>query len=186
MSIITVENLTFSYASGYDNIFENVSFQIDTDWKLGFIGRNGRGKTTFLKLLQGKYEYSGKIVSSVQFDYFPYDIEDKTKLTEDILREICPTAEEWRIMRELSYLDVNCDCLSRPFNTLSHGEQTKVLLAALFLNEGRFLLIDEPTNHLDTQARALSVGVFTQEKKLYSYISRQAFIRRLRRPYSVH
>lgn len=47
MSMIQVENLTFSYPSGYDNIFENVSFQIDTDWKLGFIGRNGRGKTTF-------------------------------------------------------------------------------------------------------------------------------------------
>ena len=35
----------------YDNVFEHVSFQIDTDWKLGFVGRNGRGKTTFLNLL---------------------------------------------------------------------------------------------------------------------------------------
>ncbi len=61
MSIIKVENLTFSYASSYDNIFENVSFQIDTDWKLGFTGRNGRGKTTFLNLLQGKYKYDGKL-----------------------------------------------------------------------------------------------------------------------------
>ena len=52
--MIRVENLTFAYPSGYDNIFENVSFQIDTDWKLGFVGRNGRGKTTFLNLLQGK------------------------------------------------------------------------------------------------------------------------------------
>ena len=40
MSMIKVENLTFSYPSGYDPIFENVSFQIDTDWKLGFVGRN--------------------------------------------------------------------------------------------------------------------------------------------------
>ena len=170
MSIIKVENLTFSYASSYDNIFENVSFQTDTDWKLGFIGRNGRGKTTFLKLLQGKYEYSGKIVSSVRFDYFPYDIDDKTKLTEDILLEICPTAEEWRIMRELSYLDVNYDCLYRPFNTLSNGEQTKVLLAASFLNEGRFLLIDEPTNHLDTQARKL-LSEYLRKKKSFILIS---------------
>ncbi len=170
MSIIKVENLTFSYASSYDNIFENVSFQIDTDWKLGFIGRNGRGKTTFLKLLQGKYEYSGKIVSSVRFDYFPYDIDDKTKLTEDILLEICPTAEEWRIMRELSYLDVNYDCLYRPFNTLSNGEQTKVLLAASFLNEGRFLLLDEPTNHLDTQARKL-LSEYLRKKKSFILIS---------------
>lgn len=51
MSIINVTNLTFAYDGSYDNIFENVSFQIDTDWKLGFTGRNGRGKTTFLNLL---------------------------------------------------------------------------------------------------------------------------------------
>ena len=56
MSVIKIENLTFSYSSACDNIFDNVSFQLDTDWKLGFTGRNGRGKTTFLKLLQGKYE----------------------------------------------------------------------------------------------------------------------------------
>ena len=43
MSIINVSNLTFAYESSYDNVFENVSFQIDTDWKLGFTGRNGRG-----------------------------------------------------------------------------------------------------------------------------------------------
>jgi ABC-type Mn2+/Zn2+ transport system ATPase subunit len=48
MSLINVSNLTFAYEGSYDNIFENVSFQIDTDWKLGFTGRNGRGKTTFL------------------------------------------------------------------------------------------------------------------------------------------
>ncbi len=51
MSLINVSNLTFSYPGSFDNVFENVSFQIDTDWKLGFTGRNGRGKTTFLKLL---------------------------------------------------------------------------------------------------------------------------------------
>ena len=57
MSMIRVENLTFAYPSSYDNIFENVNFQIDTDWKLGFIGRNGRGKTTFLSTnTMGKYK----------------------------------------------------------------------------------------------------------------------------------
>lgn len=69
------------------------------------------------------------------------------------MQEICPLAEEWELMRELSYLDVDVDVLWRPFETLSNGEQTKVLLAALFLNEGHFLLIDEPTNHLDAKAR---------------------------------
>lgn len=170
MSIIKVENLTFSYPSDYDNIFENVSFQIDTDWKLGFIGKNGRGKTTFMNLLQGKYEYGGKIISSVKFDYFPYFVRDKNILTANILNEICPTAEEWQLIRELSYLNVDCDVLYRPFNTLSNGEQTKVLLAALFLNEEHFLLIDEPTNHLDTQAREL-LSAYLQRKKSFILIS---------------
>ena len=79
MSMIQVEHLTFSYDGSYDTIFEDVSFQIDTDWKLGFIGRNGRGKTTFLNLLLGRYEYQGKIHSPVQFDYFPFSVPDLTE-----------------------------------------------------------------------------------------------------------
>ncbi|MCH5191010.1 MAG: Lsa family ABC-F type ribosomal protection protein [Oscillospiraceae bacterium] len=170
MSLIKVESLTFSYPSSYDNIFEDVSFQMDTDWKLGFVGRNGRGKTTFLNLLLGKYEYAGNIASSVQFDYFPYPVEDKSRLTQDILSEICPLAEEWELMRELSYLEVNSDVLWRPFDTLSNGEQTKVLLAALFLNEGHFLLIDEPTNHLDIGAREM-VSAYLNKKKGFILVS---------------
>lgn len=170
MSMIKVENLTFAYPSSYDNIFENVSFTIDTDWKLGFIGRNGRGKTTFLNLLLGKYEYNGKIISSVQFDYFPYQVDDKSRLTEDILKTIAPTAEEWEFMRELSYLEADVDILYRPFCTLSNGEQTKALLAALFLNENHFLLIDEPTNHLDTKARE-TVAAYLKKKKGFILVS---------------
>ena len=170
MSMIKIENLTFSYPTSYDNIFENVSFQVDTDWKLGFVGRNGRGKTTLLNLLLGKYEYSGKIYSSVQFDYFPYPVADKTKFTNEIFFEIAPAAEEWELMRELSYLDVEADVLYRPFETLSNGEQTKVLLAALFCNEGHFLLIDEPTNHLDVKAREM-VAAYLKKKKGFILVS---------------
>lgn len=168
--MIKVDNLTFSYPGSGDNIFENVSFQINTDWKLGFVGRNGRGKTTFLKLLLGKYEYSGKIISSVQFDYFPYEVPDKSEMTENILHRICPLAEDWELMRELSLLDVCADVLYRPFETLSNGEQTKTLLAALFLNEGHFLLIDEPTNHLDISARKI-VSAYLQKKKSFILVS---------------
>mgnify|MGYP001623703066 FL=1 len=132
MAMIKIENLTFSYPTSYDHIFENVNFQVDTDWKLGFVGRNGRGKTTFLNLLLGKYEYSGKIISSVQFDYFPYPVTDKSRLTRKILQGICPFAKEWEFMRELSYLEVDADVLWRPFETLSDGEQTKFCLRAFF------------------------------------------------------
>ena len=132
MSMIQVENLTFSYPSGYDNIFENVSFQIDTNWKLGFIGRNGRGKTTFFNLLLGKYEYQGKIKSSVQFDYFPYVIADKNRLTEDILFEICPFAERWEIIRELSYLEVHEDVILNSFQYFRVENRQKCYLQHYF------------------------------------------------------
>jgi lincosamide and streptogramin A transport system ATP-binding/permease protein len=155
MSLINVVNLSFAYEGSYDNIFENVSFQIDTDWRLGFTGRNGRGKTTFLNLLLGKYEYSGTIASSVDFEYFPYEVSDPELYTIDIIKEVSPNSQDWEIMREMSYLDVSDDVLYRQFFTLSKGEQTKALLAALFLKQNSFLLIDEPTNHLDSGARMI-------------------------------
>lgn len=170
MSMIKVQDLTFSYPGSFENIFEGVSFQIDTDWKLGFIGRNGRGKTTFFQLLLGKYEYSGKIISSVEFNYFPYPVSDPNKLTYEVLDEICPQAEDWEFLREISYLNVDAEVMYRPFNTLSNGEHTKVLLAALFLNDGQFLLIDEPTNHLDTDGRKI-VSDYLRKKKGFILIS---------------
>lgn len=170
MSMINVVNLTFAYEGSYDDIFENVSFQIDTDWKLGFIGRNGRGKTTFLNLLLGKYEYSGTISSSVKFEYFPYEVKDKRVDTLDAVHEICPECEDWEVIKEISLLDVDPEVLYRPFETLSNGEQTKVLLAALFCGGGRFLLIDEPTNHLDVAARKV-VGDYLKRKKGFILVS---------------
>ncbi|OBY76334.1 Lsa family ABC-F type ribosomal protection protein [Paenibacillus sp. KS1] len=155
MSLIKVTNLTFAYDGSYDNIFEHVSLQIDTNWKLGFTGRNGRGKTTFLNLLLGKYEYSGTISSNVSFEYFPFHVEHKEKYTFDVVADIYPDYEHWQLMREFSLLKLSEDVLYRPFDSLSNGEQTKVMLAVLFLKENSFLLIDEPTNHLDLHARKL-------------------------------
>ncbi|MDR1062290.1 MAG: ABC-F type ribosomal protection protein, partial [Clostridiales bacterium] len=153
MSQIGVSHLTFAYDGSYDNIFTDVSFRIDTDWKLGFCGRNGRGKTTFLKLLMGEYECGGAIAASVDFEYFPYPVADPSQSALDILAAIAPGAPLWKIQKELSKLAVAEDALCRPLDTLSNGERTKVLLAGLFLRENSFLLIDEPTNHLDMAAR---------------------------------
>lgn len=164
MAEINVTNLTFYYEGSYDNIFENVSFQIDTDWKLGFIGRNGRGKTTFLNLLLGKWEYKGSIKSSVTFDYFPYEVGDKTKNSIEIVEEIFPEYDFWKVCRELNLLQVDADVFYRSFDTLSNGEQTKLMLAILFSKENNFLLIDEPTNHLDMPTRDLVMEYLNQKK----------------------
>ena len=169
MSLIHISNLTFSYGGSYDTIFDDVSFQMDTNWKLGFTGRNGCGKTTFLRLLSGKLEYRGSISAPVSFDYFPFPIADKTLTTLEVAQGIAEF-EPWQLERELSLLQVAEDVLSRPFETLSNGEQTKVLLAVLFLQQDHFLLIDEPTNHLDQAAREI-VGNYLRSKRGFILVS---------------
>ena len=170
MSQISVSNLTFSYEGSFENIFENVTFNIDTDWKLGLIGRNGKGKTTFLKLLQGKYKYSGTISKTVDVDYFPFEVSNKEKQVSEIINEIAPQAEEWEINKELNLLDTDNEIIHRRFNLLSGGEQVKVLLVSLFLKGNNFLLIDEPTNHLDIKTRNNLVS-YLQKKKGFILVS---------------
>lgn len=167
MSQITVNNLTFAYEGSYDTIFENVSFQLDTDWKLGLIGRNGRGKTTLLKLFMGACKYEGKIAASVPFEYFPIHVEDEDACPGDALTADIPL---WKLQRELSLMETDEGLLYRPFYTLSGGEKTKVMMAALFARETDFLLIDEPTNHLDQQARQ-QMGEYLRKKKGFILVS---------------
>lgn len=167
MAQISVSNLTFCYEGSFDNIFENVSFLIDTDWKLGFIGRNGKGKTTFLNLLMGKLsEYQGHISTSVVFDYFPYQITEQQmeQCSTEFMELLKPGCELWRVICELEKLHLGAEVLYRPFRTLSHGERTKVMLAVLFCGENDFLLIDEPTNHLDQESRDIVKGYLRQKK----------------------
>ena len=70
MSLIQITDLTFAYEGSFDNIFEHVNLQLDSTWRLGLTGRNGRGKTTLLRLLMGELEYQGKISATVDFAYF--------------------------------------------------------------------------------------------------------------------
>lgn len=217
MSLISINQLTFYYDGSPDYIFEDLTVQIDTDWKLGLVARNGRGKTTFLKLLISsvksrtssselnaskgdvrnkavcnnevernalstigfksakadmgdKYEYRGSITSPVEFDYLPFEIKDISRMTLDLLEDIYPSCELWKICRELTLLRVETDVLYRPFDTLSNGERTKVMLAVLFSIEHKFLLIDEPTNHLDMEARK-TVSEYLNRKKGFILVS---------------
>lgn len=172
MAQINVTDLTFCYEGSFDNIFERVSFSIDTNWKLGFIGRNGKGKTTFLNLLLGKYEYRGSISTSTVFDYFPYQLTaEQVKCPAiEFCEEIKPGCEQWRIICELEKLGLDAEVLYRPFETLSHGERTKVMLGILFSGENDFLLIDEPTNHLDKESRE-QVKNYLNSKKGFILVS---------------
>ena len=133
MSMINVNGLTFGYDGSGENLFEDVSFRLDTDWRLGFTGRNGRGKTTFLKLLLGEYEYTGTISASVEFEYFRYTVPDAQADILSLAYSIADGFEQWELERELSLLGLPDDILYRAFSTLSMGERTKVLLALMFI-----------------------------------------------------
>ena len=215
MAQIKVSDLTFCYEGSYDNIFEHVNLQIDSDWRCGLIGRNGKGKTTFLKLLTGAYEYSGAITGPMESVYFPYTLpgearkpqssmhygilegrtlSDETRqsrkgmpnsilgeeafpnpdrsfqTTMELLEELNPDYELWKVCRELDQLSVDPEVLNRSFHTLSGGEQTKILLALLFSGENRFLLIDEPTNHLDMEGRE-KTAEYLRKKKGFLLVS---------------
>lgn len=172
MARIGVNNLTFYYEGSFDNIFEEVSFSIDTDWKLGFVGRNGKGKTTFLNLLLGKYEYTGSISTNAAFDYFPYPLreEDMERPAAELAEGWKAGAEQWRVFCELNKLGLDGEVLYRPFATLSFGERAKVMLAVLFSGENDFLLIDEPTNHLDRESRE-AVKEYLAGKKGFILVS---------------
>lgn len=169
MGTISIKQLTFGFDSQEQLLFDHTNLTIDTHWKLGLLGRNGRGKTTLLRLLQNQLPYSGTITHGQTFVYFPMAINDPQQLTYHVLQESGDVAL-WRLERELNLLQIAPDVLWRPFNTLSGGEQTKVRLARLFVDEENFPLIDEPTNHLDITSRG-HVASYLQQKTGFIVVS---------------
>ncbi len=156
MPLINIKDMTFGYdGSGY-NLFNNVTFALDTDWKLALAGRNGRGKTTFLKLLRGELPHSGTITGVPETVMFP--------------SEEMPDAEEWKVRKELNLLGADPDIMWRPMDTLSGGERTKLMLANLFATDGIYPFIDEPTNHLDRQGREV-IAQYLSSKRGFILIS---------------
>ena len=156
MSLINIRNLTFGYDGSDKVLFDDVSIGIDTEWRLGLAGRNGRGKTTFLQLLQGKLPYSGTITGVPQTVTFPC--------------EELPDFEDWKIRKELNLMNADPDIMYRPMETLSGGERTKLMLAGLFATDGLYPMIDEPTNHLDRKGRE-KVAEYLSSKNGFILIS---------------
>ena len=71
MSYIQLDHITYTYPSGLAPVFENLTLHLDTDWKLGVIGRNGMGKSTLFRLLTGELKGDGRISSDLRFIHFP-------------------------------------------------------------------------------------------------------------------
>ena len=164
MSQIQINNLSFAYPGQIECVFKNVNLNLDTNWKLGLIGRNGSGKTTLLKLLLGNLESQGTISKNVRFEYFPYEIKNENELTIDIANKILPNIEEWELIKELNLIKLDDSILYRNISTLSGGEKIKFLLICSFLKDNMFLLIDEPTNHIDEESKTSLIEYLKQKK----------------------
>lgn len=168
MPAINIRNVSFGYDA--ELIFEDLNLSLHTDWKLGFVGRNGRGKTTLMRLIAGELSpLRGTIESPVACGYFPYPLKgDVCSL--QALQQGAPPFEQWELEREIRRLGMDVSLLERPVSTLSGGERTKLMLAALFTGPERFLLIDEPTNHLDSEGRRL-VAQYLSKKRGFLLVS---------------
>lgn len=155
MEPITIKNLTFAYP-GQANLFENCNLDLESSWKLGLLGRNGRGKTTLFNIFQNQLEYQGNIQCQLDFIGFPLSIPvTTTNFAIDAITNILPQLQncQWKVERELNLLHTDPGVLYQPYTTLSGGERTKLQLAALFALDHQYLLLDEPTNHLDQPSR---------------------------------
>lgn len=89
MGTIILKNITFGYDGSSENVFENVNLNIDTSWKLGLIGRNGKGKTTLLKLLNEElFPTIGQIHMPLLTEKFPFDVENEKQTVLDLIKEL--------------------------------------------------------------------------------------------------
>ncbi len=169
MENIKINNLTFGYNSN-QQIFKQVNLNINSSWRLGLTGRNGQGKSTLFKILLGELDYTGAVETKIKFIKFPLEITNSQILVSDLIAQYIDIDQSWQVDVELTKLGIDNYLADRYYNSLSGGEQTKLMLAILFTIPNGFLLIDEPTNHLDIAARK-RVSTYLHAKSGYIIIS---------------
>ena len=149
---LDVQNLTKSF--GAQVLFRNISFLVGEGQKVGFIAKNGTGKSTLLEILAGKEGYDdGQIIYRNDIRIGILEQTPKFDAEESVL-DACFNHEgnPDKILRAKQILtQLHITDLGQPMGQLSGGQQKRVALANALLNEPDFLILDEPTNHLDLE-----------------------------------
>lgn len=154
MLLLTCENIKKSYTE--KSLLEDINFSINDTDKIGFVGVNGTGKSTLLKIVAGAVEpEGGNIIRSRELKtaYLPQDPPYENKLTVmqqamEYLRQSGSDAEEHRCRAMLNKLGF--DEYDQKMNELSGGQRKRVAMAAVLTQESNLLILDEPTNHMDS------------------------------------
>ncbi|GHV41647.1 ABC transporter [Clostridia bacterium] len=162
--VIRAENLSFRY--GNEQIFSNVSFQLEKGDFAALTGSNGAGKSTLLKILLGELApETGKIVfGNLKIGYAPQKgvalISDFPATVEEVvMASLYPFIGLFRfpkkehkneVLRVLELVKLS-DCLKKPVSELSGGQQQRVVLARVLAGKPDIMLLDEPTSGVDEQ-----------------------------------
>ncbi len=158
MALISVNELRIGFRGPL--LLENVSCQIEQGQQIGLLGRNGVGKTTFMRILAGEVEPdSGSVAyapgTSVSFlpQEVPQDLHGR--VLDFITTGVKTTSAEtlWQAEQQAAQLASRMDLPAEaPIESLSSGMKRRVLLARALVSKPDVLLLDEPTNHLDIEA----------------------------------
>lgn len=140
-------------------ILDKFNFRVMRGDRIGILGRNGTGKTTFLRLLVGELKPDAgtvKLARTLEFSYF--DQKRKELNGQDSLwKTLCPNGGDHievmgKMRHVIGYLKdflFDPDVVRDPVSTLSGGQKNRLMLAKILANPGNFLILDEPTNDLD-------------------------------------
>jgi len=154
--VLTVENAGKVY--GPKRIFSGANFILEKGERVAFVGRNGEGKTTMMKMLAGQTEYEGtlKLGHSVLMGYFEQDQAEKldvNKTVFDTIDELAVGEMRTRVRNLLGSFLFSGDDIDKKVKVLSGGERGRLALCKLLLQPYNLLMLDEPTNHLDIRSK---------------------------------
>ena len=165
--VLEIESLSKSYSE--KNILNDISIAIGRGEKIALLGANGIGKSTLLKCITNKIEFSGSVKHghNVNVTYFAQDQADKLDKTKTVYETVDHVAEgeiRKKLRSILGSFLFTADDIDKKVNSLSGGEKTRLALCQLLLSPSNFLILDEPTNHLDI----LSKNVLKEALKNYA------------------
>ena len=169
-----------SKAYGSNELLKNTTAEITRGDKIAFIGANGKGKSTLLRLLAGHEEFDGdkeETYNVVETFYAQHQLESLNKEYHPLeeLQMTAPDETDTYLRSLLGAFLFKGDDVFKKIKVLSGGERARVALAKVILDKANFLLLDEPTNHLDIQSVNVLVEVLNKYEGTYIVVSHDRY-----------